>query len=73
MRALAAHYGDPGRILAEDWVPDIHGVNATGIYEDYARDPWKYANAQVKKILAGTYAHYYPGEAETKSRQAATN
>jgi hypothetical protein len=60
VRALAAKYGDPDRLLSEDWVPEIPGINAPGSYEDYARDPWKYADAQMKKILNGTYEHYYP-------------
>lgn len=72
VRALAAHYGDADRILTEDWVPGIPGVNAPGNYEDYSRDPWKYANAQMKKILAGTYTHDYPGKAERKSHQTGT-
>jgi hypothetical protein len=53
VRALAAKYGDPDKLLAEDWIPDIPGINAPGSYEEYARDPWKYADAQMKKILSG--------------------
>lgn len=60
VRALAAKYGNADRLLSEDWVPEIPGINARGRYEDYARDPWKYADAQMKKILSGTYEHYYP-------------
>lgn len=60
VRALAGKYGDPNMILSEDWVPETPGINAPGSYQDYARDPWKYADAQMKKILSGTYEHYYP-------------
>jgi hypothetical protein len=60
VRAAAAKHGDPDRILSEDWVPDVPGINAPGSYEDYSRDPWKYAEAQMKKMLDGTYEHYYP-------------
>ncbi len=53
VRALAAKYGDPDKLLAEDWIPEIPGINAPGRYEEYARDPWKFANAQMRKIVAG--------------------
>ena len=62
VRALASKYGDPSTILGEDWVPEIPGINASGSYEDYSRDPWKYANSQMKKILDGTYEYYYPAK-----------
>ena len=62
VRALAAQYGDPDRLLAEDWIPDIPGINVPGSYEEYARDPWKYANAQMQKILAGKSQFDYPGK-----------
>ena len=60
VRALAAKYGDPDRILAEDWVPEVPGINAPGSYEEYSKDPWKFANEQMKKILAGKYEYFYP-------------
>jgi len=60
VRALASKYGDPDKILSEDWVPEVPGINAPGSYKEYASDPWKYADAQMKKILNGTYEHYYP-------------
>jgi hypothetical protein len=53
VRALAGKYGDPDKLLIEDWIPEIPGINAPGNYEEYARDPWKYADAQMKKILGG--------------------
>jgi hypothetical protein len=53
VRTLAAKYGDPDKLLTEDWIPEIPGINAPGSDEEYARDPWKYADAQMKKILLG--------------------
>lgn len=60
VRALASRYGDPDRILSEDWVPGVPGINAPGRYEDYAQNPYKYAKAEMDQVLAGTYAHFYP-------------
>ena len=60
VRALASRYGDPDKILSEDWVPGIPGINAPGRYEDYAKDPWKFAKAEMAKIMAGTYEYFYP-------------
>jgi hypothetical protein len=60
VRALASRYGDPDKLLAEEWVPQIPGINAPGKYEDYARDPWTYANSVMQKVLSGTYEHFFP-------------
>jgi hypothetical protein len=60
VRALASRYGDPDRLLAEDWTPEIPGINAPGKYEDYAADPWKVANGVIHKAVNGTYEHYFP-------------
>lgn len=60
VRALAKKYGNPDEVLAEAWIPDVPGINAPGSYADYARNPWPYADAQMKKILNGTYPYYYP-------------
>jgi len=60
VRALASRYGDPDRILAEDWIPNIPGINAPGRYEDYAANPWKYAKATIDQVLAGDYEYFYP-------------
>ena len=59
VRALASRYGEADTILSEDWIPEVPGINAPGRYEDYAQDPWKYANAQMEKILNGSYEHFY--------------
>jgi hypothetical protein len=60
VRTLASRYGDPAKILAEDWVPEVPGINAPGKYEDYARNPWNYAKTVINRVIAGTYEHYYP-------------
>jgi hypothetical protein len=60
VKALASRYGDPARILADDWIIDMPGVSAPGSYEQYAKDPWTYEKAVVDKAVAGTYEYYYP-------------
>jgi hypothetical protein len=53
--------GDPDRLLAEDWVPEIPGINAPGNYmTDYAPDPWKVAWPVVQQAASGKYKHYFP-------------
>jgi len=44
VRTVAARYGDPDRLLREDWTPDVPGISAEGSYDAYARDPagWIY-------------------------------
>ncbi len=60
-RALASRYGDPAEILAEDWIPELPGINAAGDYRrDYAPDPWKYSKRVIDQVLAGTYVHFFP-------------
>jgi hypothetical protein len=60
-RALASRYGDPTEILAEDWIPELPGINAPGDYRrDYAPDPWSYSKRVIDQVLAGTYAHFFP-------------
>lgn len=40
VREVAAKYGDPDELLAEQWVPAIPGINMDGDYRrDYAEDP----------------------------------
>ena len=44
VRALASRYGDPDYVLAEDWIPEVPGINAPGDYmKDYAPNPGAYA------------------------------
>jgi hypothetical protein len=49
VRALAAAHGDPDQILSEDWIPEVPGINAEGLYEAYAKDPaaWIYRAARA--------------------------
>ena len=42
VRDLAARYGDPDRILAEEWIPPVPGVTVPGSYEEFSRDPAAY-------------------------------
>jgi hypothetical protein len=60
VRALASRYGDPDEILAQEWIPEVPGINAPGKYEDYAANPWKYAKGVIDKVTAGSYEHFYP-------------
>jgi hypothetical protein len=60
VRKLAAQYGNPDEILSEDWIPELPGINAPGSYKDYSRDPWRFADAQMKQILSGSYKYFFP-------------
>jgi len=42
VRDLAATYGDPDRILKDEWSPGIPGIDAPGSYDDYAKEPSRY-------------------------------
>jgi hypothetical protein len=39
VRKVAAEYGDPDKLLKEDWIPPVPGISVPGNYEEYARDP----------------------------------
>jgi hypothetical protein len=71
VKALASRYGDPNKILAEEWIPEIPGINAPGKYEDYARDPWAYAKSVMDKVAAGTYTHFFPPVPAKQGKQTA--
>jgi hypothetical protein len=61
VRALASRYGDADRILAQEWIDEIPGINAPGDYmKDYAPDPWKKAKEILDAADAGTYEHLWP-------------
>ena len=50
VREVAAKYGDPDELLAEDWIPAIPGINVEGDYwEDYAQDPWTWIKKEHRK------------------------
>ena len=42
VRALASRYGDPDKVLATEWIPEVPGINAPGDYESYGEDPYAY-------------------------------
>ena len=54
VRALAARYGDPDKLLRKDFVHPLPGINAPGTYESYARDPGAYWTRWAQEIEAGT-------------------
>jgi hypothetical protein len=55
VRALAARYGDPDSLLAEDWIPSVPGITSPGTYAEYARDPaaWIYEGRLAQAARAG--------------------
>jgi hypothetical protein len=48
LREVAAKYGDPDRILAEDWIPATPGINIEGDYWQYAKDPMDWTLTELK-------------------------
>lgn len=69
VRALASRYGSPDELLAEDWRPEIPGINAPGNYlTDYAPDPWRTVKSVTDKVLANTYEHFFPKPAAAGTR-----
>ena len=72
VRALASRYGDPDYILAEDWIPEVPGINTAGDYlRDYAPNPGKYALEVLRKANDGTYEHYFPARPKSTTAPAA--
>ena len=65
VRALASRYGNPDELLQEDWRPGMPGINQPGNYADYAQDPWKFVWGDIEKVMAGTYAFFYPARPAT--------
>lgn len=59
-RSLASRYGDPNKVLATEWIPEMAGINVAGKYEDYGKNPYKYSKAVQDKIEAGKYSYFYP-------------
>jgi hypothetical protein len=61
VRALASRYGDPDYLLAEDWIPEVPGINVPGDYlKDYAQNPGEYSLKVLDSATKGTYKHYFP-------------
>lgn len=49
VRQVAAKYGDPNKLLKEDWIPKIPGINVPGDYEkDYACDPASWIKKELE-------------------------
>ena len=59
-RSLASRYGDPDKITATEWIPEMPGINVPGQYEDYAKAPYTYSKGVIQKVEAGTYSYFYP-------------
>ena len=71
VRALASRYGNPDDVLAEDWIPEVPGINAPGDYlKDYAPNPGQYAIKVLEKANNGTYEHYFPKTPAQKTTSA---
>ena len=60
VRALASRYGDPDKITATEWIPEIPGINVPGDYMAYSADPWPYQKAVQERVNSGTYNTYNP-------------
>ncbi|HET7730674.1 MAG TPA: hypothetical protein VFK48_11635 [Usitatibacter sp.] len=60
VRALAARYGDPDKLLRKDFVHPVPGINAPGGYEDYARDPGAYWTRWARDIESGKSPYLKP-------------
>lgn len=55
VRRLAAKYGDPDDILAEEWIPAIPGINYPGDYmRDYSQGPVAWVKKEVEGQLPAT-------------------
>ena len=66
VRALASRYGDPDYVLAEDWIPEVPGINAPGDYlKDYAQKSGEYSLKVLDSATKGTYKHYFPQKPQT--------
>ncbi len=50
VRELARRYGDPDKLLTEDWIPPIPGITAAGSYAEFARDPVRYLYATPARV-----------------------
>jgi len=60
VRALASRYGNPDTLLADDFVPDIPGINSPGSYQDFAKDPWQHYQRVFKQVEDRSYLYLYP-------------
>jgi hypothetical protein len=54
VRALAARYGNPDKILTHTYIPPLPGINVAGDYNTYGKNPGQYWIDWSKKILDGS-------------------
>ncbi len=57
---MASRYGNPDTLLADDFVPDIPGINSRGSYQDFAKDPWQHYQRVFKQVEDRSYLYLYP-------------
>lgn len=60
VRALAARYGDPDKLLRKDFVHPLPGINVPGNYNDYARNPGEYWKQWAREIESGSSKYLKP-------------
>lgn len=60
VRALAARYGDPDKLLRKDFVHPLPGINIPGDYNDYARNPGEYWKRWARDIESGKSPYLKP-------------
>ena len=49
VRALAARWGDPDKLLSETWIPAVPGINVEGTYGEYAADPSRWIRREAER------------------------
>ena len=55
VRSVASKYGDADKLLKEEWIPQIPGINYPGDYmRDYGRDPVSWVWKESKGLLPKT-------------------
>jgi hypothetical protein len=58
IRRIAERYGDPDKLLEEDWIPAVPGINMDGDYwRDYAQDPTAWTMAELN--ICRNWHHLY--------------
>lgn len=60
VRALAARYGEPDKLLRKDFVHPLPGINVPGNYNDYARNPGDYWKQWARDIESGSSKYLKP-------------
>ena len=66
-------YVNPDVILAEDWIPEVPGINVPGDYlKDYAPNPWAHSKKVIDDAVAGNYKYFFPTPAGAGSPEKKT-